>query len=209
MRSKEKLLERSRLCVIIDRGVLTRDRAIKTARAAVKAGADMIQLRCKESDTVEAVRTAIAIRRITLRKSVFIVNDRPEVAAASGADGLHIGKGDVDINLARRLLGREKIIGVSASGVKAAGIAKRSGASYLGVGPIFKTPIKRCKRPIGVRRVAGIAKLDIPFFVIGGINEGNIKRLASNGIKRVAVIRAVSSASDPFLATRRLKEALA
>ena len=209
MRSKERPLEGSRLCVIIDTGILTRGRALKTARAAVKAGADIIQLRCKGIDNVEALKTAGALRRITLRRAAFIVNDRPEIAAASGADGLHVGRGDPDIKLGRRLLGRRSIIGISASGLKEAKAAKRSGASYIGVGPVFKTPVKYGKRPCGVRSLITIEKLGIPLFVIGGISEGNIQKLTSKGFKRVAVIRAVSASPSPFLAARRLKEALA
>ncbi len=208
MRSKEKFLEGSRLCVIIDRDLLTLSRALKTTRSAVKAQADILQLRCKGIDTVEALKTAAAMRRITLGRAAFIVNDRLEVAAASLADGLHIGKGDVSIKLARRLLGKKKILGVSASGLKDAVAVKRSGASYLGVGPVFKTPVKYGKKPTGVRVLSDIRKLNIPFFAIGGINEGNIKKLTSKGFKRVAVIRAVSDASSPFLAAGRLKEAL-
>lgn len=209
MRSKEKPLEGSRLCVIIDRGILTRSRALKTARAAVVAGADIVQLRCKELDTVDAIKTAVAIRRVTLGRAAFIVNDRPEIAVASCADGLHIGNGDVNIKLARRLLGRSKIVGISASGIKEAKAAKKAGASYLGIGPIFKTPIKRGKRLTGAGALADIRKLDIPFFAIGGIDERNIRKLTSKGFKRVAVIRAVSDAKRPYLAVRRLKEALA
>ncbi|MCX5680217.1 MAG: thiamine phosphate synthase [Candidatus Omnitrophica bacterium] len=209
MRSREKPLEGSRLCVIIDRDILTLNRALKTARIAVKAGADIIQLRCKGLNTEEAIKTAVAIRLITRQRATFIVNDKPEITIASEADGLHIGKGDVDIKLARRLLGRKKIIGISASGLKEAIAAKKAGASYLGVGPVFKTPIKCGKRPVGVKPLVDIGKLNIPFFAIGGIDVGNIQKLTSKGFKRVAVIRAVSVASRPFLAVRRLKEALA
>ena len=209
MRSKEKPPAGSRLCVIIDMGILTRSRALETARFAVKAGADIIQLRCKELDTVEALKMAMAIRRITFRRAVFIVNDRPEIAVAAEADGLHVGAGDVDVKLAGRLLGKKKIIGVSVSGTKEAVAAKIAGASYLGVGPVFRTPIKRGKRPVGMKLLADIRKLDIPLFAIGGINEGNIKKLTSKGFNNVAVIRAVSAAVRPFMTVRRLKEALA
>ena len=209
MRSKERHLKGSRLCVIIDMGLLTPVRALNIARAAVKAGADIVQLRCKGISTVEALKTAAAIRRITVRRAAFIVNDRLEIAIASKADGLHIGKGDIDIKLARRLLGQKNIVGVSASGLKEAIAAKKAGASYLGVGPVFKTPIKCGKTPIGVRPLAGVRKLNIPFFAIGGIDEGSIKKLTSKGFKSVAVIRAVSDSSEPFLAVRRLKRVLA
>lgn len=210
MRSKEKSLAGSKLCVIIDMDILTRERALRTARAAVKAGADIIQLRCKRPDTAEALKTAVALRSITLRKAIFIVNDRLELAVASRADGLHIGKGDTDIKLAGRLLGPNKILGVSVSELKEAVAAKKEGASYLGVGPVFKTPIKKGKKPVKVKLLADIRKLNIPFFAIGGIDRDNIKKLTSKGIKRVAVIRAVSGCrSRPSLAVRRLKEALA
>jgi len=208
MRSKEKLLEGSGLCVIIDMDILARDRALYITRAAVKAGADMIQLRSKGLDTVEALKTAKAIRRITLHKAAFIVNDRLEVAVASDSDGIHIGLGDIDIKLAKKLLGQRKIVGVSASGFKKALSAKNEGASYLGVGPVFKTPIKRGKRPCGIGLLENIRKLKLPVFLIGGINERNIQKLTAKGFKRVAVIRAVIAANDPFQAVCRLKKAL-
>jgi thiamine-phosphate pyrophosphorylase len=209
MRSKEVPLKGSRLCVIIDTDALTGKRALDTAKAAVKAGADIIQLRCKKSDTVEAIKTATAIRHIAHGRSTFIVNDRPEIAVASLADGIHVGNGDIGIKLARKIMGPDKIVGVSASGVREALAAKIAGASYLGVGPIFKTPIKHKKKPVGMRALINIKELGIPFFAIGGINEGNIKKLTSKGFNRVAVIRAVADAPRPFLAVVRLKEALA
>jgi len=209
MRSKEKFQQRSKLCVIIDLCFLTPERAIKTARAAVKAGADMIQLRCKGLDTLKALKMAKAIRRITFRRADFIVNDRLEIAIASEADGLHIGNGDTDTGLARRLLGRRSIMGVSASGFKEALRAKKSSASYLGVGPVFKTPIKCGKRPCGVGLLARIRKLNIPILAIGGIDERNLSKLTSRGFKSIAVIRAVSAAHSPFSAVCRLKKALA
>ena len=209
MRSREKLLEGSRLCVIINMDTSTLGRALKTARSVVKAGVDIIQLRCKGQNTLEAIKAAVAIRRMTLGRTIFIVNDRLDVAAASSADGLHIGNGDVSIRLARKLLGKKMIVGISASRLKEAMDAKKRGASYIGVGPVFKTPIKHGKSPVGARLLADIRKLNIPLFAIGGINEGNIKKLTSKGFKCVAVIRAVTEAPSPFLAAIRLKEAIA
>lgn len=207
MTSRKKLPKKSKLCVIIDRSLLTRRQGVRTASESVRAGAEIIQLRCKDLDTPEAVKTAEALRRITLGRAVFIVNDRVDIAVASGADGLHIGRGDVSPFLARKLLGK-KVLGISASSIKEAKLAKKTGASYLGVGPVFQTPIKRGRRPGGVALLEKVKKLKIPFFAIGGIDEKNITGLVSRGFCRVAVIRSVCAAPDPYFAARRLKEAL-
>ena len=108
MRSKRRLSKSSGLCVIIDLGLVSLKKAVSVARSAVKAKAEMIQLRCKDVKTPEALKAALTLRKIVKGRSLFLVNDRAEVALASGADGLHIGKGDISAKLASRLMGKEK-----------------------------------------------------------------------------------------------------
>ncbi|MBI4974950.1 MAG: thiamine phosphate synthase, partial [Candidatus Omnitrophica bacterium] len=121
---------------------------------------------------------------------------------------LHIGRGDIDISLARTLMGRKKLIGVTVENLKSALEAKLKGADYLGVGPIFKTPIKPGIKPKGTRLLNAVKRVNMPFFAIGGIDCANIKKLTERGFKRIAVIRALCKARVPYIAALKLKEAL-
>jgi len=209
MISKKKLLHRSLLCVIIDKGYCDDARARSVARKAAAAGADMIQLRGKRAETAALIRTAKFIKRIAGRYRIpLVVNDRIDVALASGADGVHLGCGDISAEAARTLLGRNAIIGISAATIEQARRAVRQGASYIGAGPVFQTPVKKNKRASGVRFLRRVRRFNVPVVAIGGINGENIYRLTELGFNKVAVIRAVMNSRDPFGAARRLKEAL-
>lgn len=192
--------------VIVDRAFIKGDRIFKWVARALSGGASMIQFRDKTSSTNEIIETAKALKRMTKRYSVpFIINDRLDVALAVGADGLHIGQGDVDISLAKRLMGRKRLIGVTIKNLVQAYTAKRKGADYLGVGPVFTTPIKVNVKPKGLKLLGEIKKLNVPFFAIGGIDCANISKLVEKGFKNVAVIRAICEAKDPYAATHRMK----
>ena len=209
MISKKGLLRGSNLQVILDNDTIGDRLILKTARLAASAGADMIQLRAKGSSISDMIKLASAVKKIAARyKKTFIINDRLEVALAVGADGIHLGKGDVSVRIARRLLGRSKLIGVSVKSIKDAQNAMIEGADYLGAGAVFKTPIKRIYKPKGFSLIGRLKKIGLPFFAIGGIDCGNIGRLAGRGFKNVAVIRAVCKAQDPGRATIMLKEAI-
>ncbi len=186
------------------------DRAIlRVLRKAISGGADVIQLRDKRPPGSKTVNLAMRIGEICRRANVpFIVNDRCEVALAVGADGVHVGQGDLDLRKVRRLMGYKRLIGVSVNTTKEAMTAKQKGADYLGVGPIFETPIKKKKKVVSLKLLDKIRKIGLPVIAIGGINLKNVRTLIDNGFKRVAVIRAVSSAGDPYKATRLLKEML-
>jgi len=208
MRSKEYLLKGARLYAIVDRG-LAKGAFLEVAKAAASAGADLIQLRDKDKDTSRVIKRAAAVKRIAKKRGIpFIMNDRMDVAAAVDADGLHIGQGDPDIALARKILGKGKIIGVSATRFKEALKAKMAGADYIGAGPVFATPIKNNVRPKGMGLLRRIRKLDIPCFGIGGIERGNVGRLTGEGFDKIAVIRAICAARRPYDAVRRLKGSL-
>ncbi|MBI5144367.1 MAG: thiamine phosphate synthase [Candidatus Omnitrophica bacterium] len=209
MMSKKDLIKKSRLYVIVDRDSVKGDKIFKISEAAVSGGADMVELRDKSSSTPEIIKTARILKKITKRYDVpLIINDRLDVALAIDADGLHIGRGDIDISLARTLMGRKKLIGVTVKNLKSAHEAKLKGADYLGVGPIFKTPIKPGIKPKGTRLLNAVKRVNMPFFAIGGIDCANIKKLTERGFKRIAVIRALCKARVPYIAALKLKEAL-
>lgn len=200
---------RSTLCVIVDRETLGPRSLVRVARAAARAGADMVQYRDKVSTVAQMIRTARAIGRAIARyRSSFIVNDRLEVAVAAGADGLHVGQGDLDCRTARRILGPGKIVGVSVRTEAEARCALSDGADYVGVGPVFRTPIKGSEPALGIGICSRLVALGIPAMAIGGITEERAETLVTAGCRRIAVIRAVAGASDPYAAAERFRRIL-
>jgi thiamine-phosphate pyrophosphorylase len=197
--------------VVIDQKTADGKDLVDIAFKAAAGGADIIQLRSdgKNPDNA-ALKTAIHIKKAVAKYgSLFIVNDRPDIALASGADGVHLGQDDMPLEQARRILGAGRIIGVSTHSIRQAIEAQRSGADYISVGPIFRTPTKPEYRPVGLNLLKKVdVALKAPFFAIGGIDYENIGRVISAGAKRVAVVRAVVAASDAEQATKRLKTKL-
>lgn len=210
MRSKRRLFAGSTVCVIIDRGLVRTDSAAcRVACGAVRGGARIIQYRDKRTDTATVIAIARRLRRIAARhRAAFVMNDRPDIALAAGADGVHVGRGDADQEVARVLLGSERIVGVTASRTGTIRRAARDGADYVGVGPCFATPIKRAKRPLSRRSIRRLRHAPVPVVAIGGITAANTGSLADLGIRHIAVIRAVTSSPDPYRAAQRLCAAL-
>ena len=186
------------------------DRIVELAAAALRGGADVIQLRHKSLARGELLELARKVRDLTWRRALFIVNDHVDIALLSGADGAHLGPDDLSVTAARRVAGDQVVIGASASTPEAARAAIEAGADYLGSGPAFATPIKTEKKVIGPEGVAAIARAAgaVPVFAIGGIDETNLPQLIALGVRRACVIRAIADAQDPESATRRLRTML-
>jgi thiamine-phosphate pyrophosphorylase len=178
------------------------DHVLAIAIAAMRGGADIIQLRHKALARGELLALARRLRAL-VTEPLFIVNDHVDIALLSQADGVHLGPDDLSI--ADRLL-----IGASASTTDAARAAVAGGAAYIGCGPAFATPIKTEKKVIGPEGVAAVtaAVAPTPVFAIGGIDESNVPLLRASGLNRACVIRAVGDAPDPEEATRRLRAML-
>lgn len=199
-----------KLYAIIDRKTCGKRNLVYVAKEAIAGGADVIQLRDKEANAGELIKLGRTLRNLTRRHRIlFIINDRPDIAKAVDADGVHLGQDDLPIETARSILGKDKIIGLSTHSVSQAQDAQRSGADYISVGPIFATPTKPEYKAVGVDLIKKIRnKIKIPFVVIGGINESNIDEVLTAGAKRVAVVRAVCGARDIRRAAKHLKERL-
>jgi thiamine-phosphate diphosphorylase len=182
------------------------------AAAALRGGADVIQLRHKKLARGELLALARKLRQNTGDSgALFIVNDYVDIALLSEADGVHLGPDDLSIASTRRVAGDRLLIGASASAPETALAAIAEGADYLGSGPAFATPIKAEKRVIGPDGIAAIATAagsKVPVFAIGGIDESNIAQLTAAGLRRACVIRAVAEADDPEMVTRRLRAML-
>jgi thiamine-phosphate pyrophosphorylase len=180
---------------------------VEVARAALQGGATMIQLREKSLPTSALLALAQEIRRLTLRHhAAFIVNDRGDIALASEADGVHLGREDLPIEIARRLLGPDAVIGASVDHPEAARKAEAAGASYLGVGPIFATGSKPdAGEAIGADWMARIKRaVSIPVLAIGGLTCDNVRGVIAAGADGAAVISAVADAPDMVAATAAL-----
>lgn len=180
------------------------ERVIEVASGAQRGGADIVQLRHKTMRRGELLELARRLRRL-LTTALFVVNDHVDIALLSEADGVHLGPDDISAHSARKVAGDRLFIGVSASTTGAV----PAEADYVGCGPAFATPLKPEKGVIGPEGVAALAKaVSIPVFAIGGIDESNVARLTSLGIRRVCVIRAVGDSPDPEAAARRLRAML-
>ena len=165
----------------------------------LSGGVKIIQYRFKEGNDIDHLKEATEIKQLCKKyKSLFIVNDRIDIALASNADGVHLGQDDMDIINARKLLGSSKIIGITANNSNDINNAIKNGCDYIGIGPVFKSPTKKNKKPLGIEKIKSLTKdLDLPWFAIGGINKNNISSLISKGIKKVAVISGLLDSQDP------------
>jgi thiamine-phosphate pyrophosphorylase len=182
------------------------------AAAALRGGADVLQLRHKQLDRGGLLALARRLRALTQDAgALFVVNDHLDLALLSEADGVHLGADDLSVAGARRIAGGRLFIGASASSPDAALAAIKAGADYIGCGPAFATPLKPLKAVIGPDGVALVARAvgpAVPVFAIGGIDDSNIAQLIAEGLRRVCVIRAVSGAPDPEQAVRSLRAML-
>lgn len=175
--------------------------------AALRGGVDVVQLREKELDDGALVVAAEPFRRAcTEHGALFVLNDRPELVDACGADGVHVGRSDAPVGEARGLVGPDRLVGVSAS--TAAELAAVDGADYVGV-TAFATPTKEDAVAGGLDLLRLAAEtLSVPWFAIGGIELSNAAEVAGAGAPGVAVVRAIRDAADPETAARSLRAAL-
>jgi thiamine-phosphate pyrophosphorylase len=200
-----------RLCVITDTTVQKKYSHIDIARMAIRGGADMIQFRDKSMLTGEMIETCKKIIKSCAKAGViFIVNDRVDVTLLSDADGVHLGKEDIPIKEARKLLGKNKIIGGTAHSLKEAVKAEEDGADYIGFGHVYPTASKlKITQPVGIDKLKRAVKtINIPIFAIGGIGLNNINEVAETGVYGAAVIGSVVKSPNPTQTVRELKEVL-
>ena len=176
--------------------------------AALREGCSIVQYREKEKSTREMVAEAIQLKELCAGRALFIVNDRLDVAQASEADGVHIGQDDMPFEIARRIMGPGRIIGLTVHDAAEAREAQRLGADYVGLSPIFETGTKKdAGRACGVGVVAEVRRVvSLPIVVIGGITKSNAASAIEAGADAAAAISAVVCADDPAGEVREFRK---
>lgn len=195
------------LYLCTDRKLMSTNTLEEAVEQAILGGCSLIQLREKQSSSREFFEMAKRIKAITDRYRVpLIINDRIDIALAVDAAGVHLGQEDIPAKEARRIMGEEKVIGVSARTVELARKAAEDGADYLGVGAMFATSTKGNAKVIGKEKLKEIrAAVSIPIVAIGGINHSNAAQLVDIGINGLAVVSSVIGASDIQAAARKMR----
>jgi len=199
----------ARLYVLLD-ARKNEDEFATLSQSLVSAGVHIIQLRDKRLTDRNLISRSLMLREITRgTKTLFIMNDRPDLAVLSRADGVHVGQEELTVADARAVLGPKPLIGVSTHSIEQARQAVLGGANYIGVGPTFPSATKQFAHFTGldfIRQVA--AEITLPAFAIGGITRENLPQVQSAGLNRIAVTAAVTEATDPSAAARDLLQNL-
>ncbi len=197
-----------RLYAVTDRSWLNGRTLEEDVENALKGGVTLLQLREKNMEYDKFVQSAKSIKAICEKYSVpLIINDNIDVAKAVDADGVHIGQGDIPASEARRILGNDKIIGVTTKTIEQAKKAENDGANYIGSGAVFGTSTKNDAKKMSIETLKSItASVNIPVVAIGGITIDNINELKNTGTSGVAVVSGIFAQSDIETASRNLYE---
>ena len=195
------------LYVCTDRDLMSCVTIEESVEQAILGGADIVQLRDKKAPARELYNMAVSVKKITDAHHIpLIINDRVDIAAAVDAAGVHLGQSDIPLKAARKILGANKIIGVSAATVAEAKLAEEQGADYLGIGAIFTTTTKTNTRAVSLQLLREIKQsVNIPMVAIGGIHINNVAQVAATGVDGIAVVSAVIAQEDIAEAARSMK----
>ena len=194
------------LYAVTDRAWVKEVTLMEQVKQALKGGITFLQLREKKLSEGEFIKEAREMKKLAAQYQIpFVINDNIKVALEVDADGVHIGQDDMSVEEARKLLGEDKIIGVSAHTVKEALKAQKGGADYLGVGAVCATSTKKDANVVSKEEIKKIKEaVDIPIVAIGGIKKDNIDALTGTGIDGVAVVSAIFGAKDITKDTKEL-----
>lgn len=180
-------------CYLVTDSNLSKKGTISDVENALKVGCKIVQYREKNKSTNEMIKEAKNIKKKCKGKAIFLINDRVDVALAVNSDGVHLGQNDMPFEIARKILGNEKIIGLTTHDVKEAIEAEKIGADYIGLSPIFETGTKKdAGRACGIEMIKKVRKeVNIPIVAIGGINKENIVHVIQAGADAVVAISAI------------------
>jgi len=198
------------LYVITDENLLKGKEIGKAVEEAILGGADIIQYRAKQKNSRQMYREATIIKKVCDRYKVpLIINDRVDIALSVDADGVHIGQEDLDVEVVRRLVGFDKIVGLSTKNLQQVEEANRLPVDYIGFGSIFPTGTKKDSHVAGLDSLKKAVELSIqPVVGIGGINEDNLQSVLETGCENIAVVSAVFKNKNIRQNAKRLKEVI-
>ena len=182
------------------------EKFLNTIEEAIKGGTTVVQIREKTADTLDFYNLALRVKEITTKYNVpLIINDRVDVALAIDADGVHVGQSDMPCDVTRRLIGENKILGISAATIEEAKKAQKDGADYIGTGAVFPTQTKDDAPSVTKQELKEIVdSIDIPVVAIGGINLENAHELVDTGISGLSVVSAIMSSDNPKKSSEEL-----
>ncbi len=182
------------------------EKFLNTIEEAIKGGTTVVQIREKTADTLDFYNLALKVKEITTKYNVpLIINDRVDIALAIDADGVHVGQSDMPCDVTRRLIGDDKILGVSAATIDDAKKAQKDGADYIGTGAVFPTQTKDDADSVTKQELKEIVEsVDIPVVAIGGINLDNASELIDTGISGLSVVSAIMSSDNPKKSSEEL-----
>lgn len=206
-KNRENLRQSMRLYAVTDRSWLSDQTLYSQVEQALQSGVTFLQLREKELETASFLKEAAEIKKLANAYQIpFVINDNIEVALACGADGVHVGQSDMEAKDVRKLLGDDKILGVSVQTVEQALKAEHNGADYLGVGAVFNTSTKLDANHVSYDVLKKICdSVSIPVVAIGGISSETLLQLKGSGIDGVAVVSAIFAQKDIPAATKKLR----
>ena len=196
------------LYAVTDRSRLKNRSLTDAVEEAIKAGITFLQLREKNLDYDSFLQLAKEIKKIADKYGIpYVINDNVDIAMACGADGVHVGQRDMEAKSVRKIIGPNKILGVSAQTVEQAINAEKNGADYIGVGSVFPTSTKLDAEAVSYETLKDICNaVSIPIVAIGGINKDNVMKLAGSGIDGIAVVSAIFAQSDITAAVKELRQ---
>ncbi len=205
---KDKIKKAMQLYLVTDRHWLKAHSLYEDVEAAINGGVTCVQLREKHLNHQLFVQEAKELKELCNQNQIpLIINDNVEVMLEVDADGIHVGQSDMQAQDVRKLIGSDKVLGVSVQTVEQAITAQNAGADYLGVGAVFLTGTKDDAIEVDLATLQDICQhVDIPIVAIGGINQENLLQLKGSGIDGIAVVSAIMAAEDIIEATKQLKE---
>lgn len=208
-------LARARFYAILDTGYVAPDRLYAVGEQIVRGGVDVLQLRAKGWARSEVVRIGQGLRAIIpaidapTPGPLFVLNDHPGLVEEIGADGVHVGQDDLSVDTAREQAGAHVLVGKSTHSLQQALAAEQESPDYIGVGPLFATPTKPDYQPVGLELIAQVAaKVSVPQFCIGGVNERTLPGVLAAGAQRIVIVSDLLGSTDIPAYCRRIRETL-
>lgn len=194
--------------LVTDRDLMSTETLEEAVEQAIKGGCTLIQLREKNCSSLDFYNTTVNVKKITDKYNVpLLINDRLDIALAVDADGVHVGQSDLPCSIVRKIIGEDKIIGVSAGNLKDALKAQEDGADYIGVGAMYATGTKKDADPTSMEELKKIREnVSIPIVVIGGINKDRVKDFDGIGIDGLAIVSAIIAKKDICKAASEIKD---